>query len=298
MFVVTPPRALCAAFAVLFAVGVWSAKPAAVAAPAAEVKVHEIVGGLHWIEGRGGNVGLCTGSDGVLVIDDKFKDDERDLVAAIESVSKAPWRFVLNTHHHGDHTGGNAAFGLRAPIVAHANVRTRLADEKQRDGAMPASGLPMVTYEDGLELHLNGENIRVKHYANAHTDGDSVVFFEKANTVHMGDLYFAGRFPFVDIDGGGSVRGLVAAVTEILDGLPANARIIPGHGPLSTKAELTAYRDMVSDSLKLVGDAKSAGKTLAQMKQERPLKKYEALAWQFINEEKFLETIARELDVK
>ncbi|MCC6408180.1 MAG: MBL fold metallo-hydrolase [Planctomycetes bacterium] len=303
MHLVTPHRAALAAFAGLLGLGIGFAPATGTVAsppPRQEVAVETlaVAGGVHVLVGRGGNVGVFVGDEGVLVIDDQMKPTEQALFDAIDALSKAPWRFVLNTHVHGDHTGNNASFGARAPIVAHANVRARLADPKRDGGPLAAPALPVVTFEEGLELHLNGERVRVKHFANAHTDGDSVVFFERANVVHTGDLFFHGRFPIIDLDRGGSVRGVVEAVDELLTMLSDDVRLIPGHGALARKSDLVAYRDMLADSLKLVEAAQREGKSLEQMQQERVLSKYAALAQQPNSEQRFLETVARELGAK
>lgn len=265
---------------------------------AASVTTTPVAGNVHLLVGVGGNVGVLCNDYGVLVIDDQMAPTEKPLLAAIEALSREPWRFVLNTHHHGDHTGNNPSFGARAPIVAHENVRARLRDPKRRNGPLAAPALPVITFADGLALHFGDEHVRVVHYPNAHTDGDSVVYFERANVVHMGDLFFHERFPFVDLDSGGSVAGVVRAVERVLAEIDDSTKVIPGHGRLATKQDLAAYRDMLVDCLKLVGDAKAAKKSLATLKSERVLGKYAALAWEFVGEERFLETLARELGVE
>ncbi|MCK6448550.1 MAG: MBL fold metallo-hydrolase [Planctomycetes bacterium] len=296
MSLLRAPWLAAVGFSALFALGL-GLRPAA-SAQDVSVKSTPVSGGVHLLVGVGGNVGVLCNDYGVLVVDDQMAPTEEPLLDAIDALSKAPWRFVLNTHHHGDHTGNNASFGARAPIVAHENARTRLTDPQRRNGPLVAPGVPVITYADGLALHFGDERVRVVHYANAHTDGDSVVYFERANVVHMGDLFFQGRFPFVDLDSGGSVAGVVRAVERVLAEIDDATKVIPGHGALATKRELAAYRDVLVDCLKLVGDAKAAKKSLATLKSERTLKKYESLAWEFVGEERFLETVARELGVE
>lgn len=293
-----PERAALAAFLTLLGAGLWLGRAPLALPQASEVTVSAVAGGVHLLMGRGGNVAVLVGDEGVVVVDDQMAPTEQALLAAIDGLSKAPWRFVLNTHFHGDHTGNNASFGARAPILAHANVRARLADPQRAGGALKAPALPVVTYADGLELHLGGERVRVRHFPNAHTDGDSVVFFERANVVHMGDVFFHERFPFVDLDSGGSVIGVVSAVDQVLAQIDDETRLIPGHGGLATKRDLIAYRDMLAECLELVRAAARDGLTLEAMKAARVLAKHEKLAWPFVGEERFLETIARELGVK
>ena len=271
-----------------------------------EVVDHPVAGPVHYLEGQGGNIGVSAGEDGILMIDDQFAELAPKIRAALEklggTVSKGEPRVLLNTHHHGDHTGGNDEFGRVATIVAHENVRRRLESPAPRAGGssepMAREGLPLVTYTDGVTLHFNGEAIRVVHFPSGHTDGDSVVFFTGSNVVHMGDLFFSGRFPFVDLDGGGSVRGLHANVGRILAELKDDAKVIPGHGPLSSKADLAKYHAMLGDALELAGRALAAGKTAEQMKKEKLLAKYEAWSWSFVNADRFVDTLARELSGK
>ncbi len=289
-----PRLALPFGFCALFAAGVWFGRAEPVQT-APKVVVHPVAGSVSYIEGDGGNIGVCAGADGVLVIDDQMKDVEEQVLTAIGGISKAPWRFVLNTHFHGDHTGNNLEFGKRAPIIAHKNVRMHLLDPKSQGGAAPAGALPILTYDDGVTLYLNGEEIKIVHFDGGHTDSDSIVLFSGSNVVHMGDLFFAGRFPFVDLSGGGSVQKLVVALDAIIPTLKSDVKIIPGHGPLATLDDLKSYRAMLVESIQLVGDAQRAGKTVDEMKAAHLLKKFEKLDWQFVNQDRFIETVARDL---
>jgi len=211
----------------------------------------KVADGLYMLTGRGGNIGLSVGADGAFVIDDQFAPLTDKILAAIATVTDQPVRWVFNTHWHGDHTGGNENMGKAgALIVAHDNVRRRMNPAQFKDlvgssNQAAAGALPVVTFSDEVTFHWNGETIHVVHVANSHTDGDALVFFEKANAVHMGDAFFRGRYPFVDVASGGSVQGMIASSSLALGMLKADTKIIPGHGDLSGPADLAAFRDML-----------------------------------------------------
>jgi len=211
-------------------------------------------------------------------------------------------RFVIKTHWHGDHTGGNAEFADTAAILAHANVRKRMITGGKTSFIEfpPASGkaLPVVTFEQGLSLWWNGEEIKAIHPGLGHTDGDSVIWFTKSNVVHMGDDYFAGMFPFVDLGSGGSVVKLVQSLDVILGQIPADARVIPGHGPVTGVAELRKYRAMLEEAVGAVKKALAGGKTVEQMKQEKILASLEDWNKGFIKADAFIATIAEDLGKK
>jgi cyclase len=293
------PRALLACTFLALLGSAWALSPREPAQQGpVQVRSHPVAGPVHWIEGRGGNLGVSAGEDGLLLIDDQFEDVAPQIQAELDKLSKGPLRFVVNTHWHGDHTGGNVVFGRKAPILAQENVRERLQNPpagRARAEPTPPHALPVVTYPQAVSLHLNGEEVRVVHYPGAHTDGDSVVFFTGSNVVHMGDLFFSGRFPFIDLDSGGSVRGLERSVREILDVLADDVKIIPGHGPLSTKADLRRYRDMLADSIARVEKALAAGKSVEEMQEEKVLAGYEEWAGGVVGMERFVETLARDL---
>lgn len=208
--------------------------------------------GVHMLVGQGGNIGVSTGSDGAFVIDDQFAPLTDSILAAIWRIDDKPVRFVVNTHWHGDHTGGNENMGRAgALIVAHENVRARMSVEQFMEAfgrtvpASPPGALPVVTFTDAMTFHWNDEEIHIFHVAHAHTDGDAIIHFRRANVLHMGDTYFKGRYPFIDLGSGGSIDGVIAAADQAIALADDQTRIIPGHGGLSNRAELTTYRDVL-----------------------------------------------------
>jgi glyoxylase-like metal-dependent hydrolase (beta-lactamase superfamily II) len=252
-----------------------------------EIKSTALGGGLYVLEGSGGNIAALTGTDGVLLVDDEFGVLADKIRAALKGLgADKPMRFIVNTHYHSDHTDGNLAFARAgATIISHDNLRTRLATGGTAgNGAsisrevkpVDAGALPEITYQSELTVHLDGEQVRVHHYANAHTDGDSVVFFRVAKAVHMGDIFVRYGFPFIDIDGGGNVRGMIAACEDVIRTVPADTKIIPGHGELASLEDLRTYTKMLEDTSALVAQGRAAGKSLEQMKQEKLLAAWSA----------------------
>lgn len=260
-----------------------------------EIKVQKVAGNVYMLQGSGGNIGVSVGEDGILIVDDQYAPLAPRIKEALRGISDKPVRFVLNTHYHADHTGGNEIFGETAPIIAHTNVRKRLAEGVDRpDWKMPPApkvALPVITFSDRVSVHINGEEIRAIHCPAGHTDGDSIVYFTGSNVVHMGDHYFAGRFPYIDLQGGGTVRGFIGNIEKALEQIPADAKIIPGHGPLSTPSDLRTHLNMLQGTAAIVEKAIKEGKTLEQARKERILAKYDAYSWQFIPTERFLETL-------
>lgn len=254
-----------------------------------EIKTTKIAGTVYMLEGQGGNIGISAGPDGILMIDDQFAPLEPKIRAAIAAISKSPIQYLLNTHFHGDHTGGNEKFGAGATVIAHKNVRVRLAQNTGAKKATVKPGLPTITYDDGISIYYNDEEIRCIHAAKAHTDGDTVVYFTKSNVVHMGDLFFSGRFPFIDIRSGGSVGGVIEGCERVIRDLPADAKVIPGHGPAGTMDDLKQYVAFLKDAREIVKKAESEGKDLRKCQEDKILEKYQKFSWEFINTDTFIE---------
>lgn len=241
-----------------------------------EVTSEEIAPGVAVLFGAGGNIGVSHGEDATLIIDDQFAPLSAKIEAAVEGLGATPVKYVVNTHWHGDHTGGNEHFGKTgATIFAHDDVRVRMADPSLSGrGGDPASreALPVVTYAQGVKLHLNDDTLNVMFLGGGHTDGDSVVFWEKANVVHMGDLYFKiPGFPFIDVRSGGSVYNAMASLDLVIAMIDSETKVIPGHGPMSNKAEMVAYRAMIGEAVKRVEALRDEGKTLEEAVAAKPL---------------------------
>jgi glyoxylase-like metal-dependent hydrolase (beta-lactamase superfamily II) len=260
-----------------------------------EVKVERIAPGVAVLFGAGGNVGLSYGEDGNVVVDDQYAPMSDKIVAAIATVDPDPVRFVINTHWHGDHTGGNEAMGGKgAVILAHDNVRRRMSSEQfiaffeEKVPPSPRGALPVVTFADGVTLHLNGDTLHVVHVANAHTDGDALIHWQEANVLHMGDTFFHQvTFPFIDLSSGGSIDGLIAAVDKGIAAANDATRIIPGHGPVATRAELVAYRAMLADVRAKVASGIKKKRSLAQIQATAPAARY-GMADGFIKPDQFV----------
>jgi cyclase len=267
------------------------------------ITITPVSGSVHLLVGRGGNIAISSGPDGVFLVDDQYAPLTGRIREEIARLDQRAIRFVLNTHWHGDHTGGNENLGQAgALIVAHENVRRRMSTEQfiaainERVPASPVAALPVVTFTEAVTFHLNGDSIHAFRVPPAHTDGDAIVHFRGANVVHMGDVFFNGTFPFVDQSSGGTVAGVIGAADRVLSLTNAQTRIIPGHGPLATRAELQAYRDMLVDARARVQAAMLGGRTLDQVKAARPLAPLEE-RWGrgFTRADAFVETLFREL---
>ena len=254
-----------------------------------EVKATAIKGSVHMLTGAGGNIGVSAGEDGVLIIDDQFAPLAEKIAAQLGQLGSDKPKYVINTHYHGDHTGSNAFFHSHkgATILAHENVRVRLADDEK----VKPEALPTITYEDGIKIYFNGETLHVMHLAVGHTDGDSVVWFEQPNVMHTGDLFFNGRFPYIDQGAGGNVEGYMDSVKQLLAKIDDETVIIPGHGDISNKQEYSAFLAMISETFSYVKALKQDGKTLDEVKAMGLDDKWADWSWNFINEEKWITTL-------
>ena len=268
-----------------------------------EIQTQDLGQGIYVLFGEGGNVALSAGSDGNFLVDDEWAPQSGAIKAAVQLVGEGAIRFVINTHWHGDHTGGNENFSnAGAVIVAHDNVRKRMSSDQFIEALqweVPASApaaLPVVTFGDGLKLHLNGNTVQVIHVAHAHTDGDALVLFTEANILHMGDLYFNGMYPFIDLSSGGSIGGMIAGVEKGLALADEHTKVIPGHGPVTDRAGLQAYRDLLVSWRDAVKVHKDAGASLEKTIAAKPTAATdEALGQGFIKPDKLVEFIYRSL---
>ena len=271
---------------------------------AVKIKTISLGGGVSMLVGQGGNLGVSSGQDGLFMIDDQYAVMSDNIRKALASISGQPLRFIVNTHWHGDHTGGNESFGKTgAVIVAQDNVRRRMSSEqfiKAFDSKVPASpaiALPVVTFAEAVMFHLNGDDISVFHVAPAHTDGDSVVQFKNANVIHTGDIFFNGLYPFIDVSSGGSIDGMIEDSDRLLALADDKTKIIPGHGPLADRAALKTYRDMLTAIRDRVAAAIKSGKTLEQVQAMKPTADFDA-AWGkgFLKPEQFVAIVYSSLD--
>jgi glyoxylase-like metal-dependent hydrolase (beta-lactamase superfamily II) len=272
-----------------------------------QITVTKVAGNVYMLQGEGGNIGASVGEDGIIVVDDQYAPLADKIQAALKSITDKPIRFIINTHYHADHTGANAYFQKQAPIIAHDNVRKRLEEGGTAGNfasiefhAEPQSkaALPILTFDHNVTVHLNGEDIQVMHLQAGHTDGDSVIVFPKSNVVHMGDDFLVIGFPFIDLGGGGSVRGLIAALEEIMPKLPTDVKVIPGHGPISNLDDVRAYVKMLKETLAVVERGIKQGKTLDQLKKEKVLEPWKAWSREFISADAFIETLYNDLTGK
>jgi glyoxylase-like metal-dependent hydrolase (beta-lactamase superfamily II) len=272
-----------------------------------EIKVTKVSGNIYMLVGAGGNIGASVGEDGIVIVDDQFAPLADKIQAALKNlgVTDKPVRFVINTHYHGDHTGGNVPFNnAGSTLIAQDNVRKRLVSggTAGNGGSIvmdvkPAekAALPIITFEHDVTVHLNGEDIRALHFPSGHTDGDSIIFFPKNNVVHMGDDFVRYGFPFIDVASGGSVQGMIDAMEKATAQLPADVKVIPGHGALSNLDDVRAFTKMLKETSAVVQKALNEKKTLDQMKKEKILAPWVKWSGDFVNEDAFIETLYNSL---
>ena len=248
-----------------------------------QIQTIAVAEGVYMLAGRGGNIGLFVGQDGAFLIDDQYAPLTDKILEAISAVTDKPVRFLVNTHWHGDHTGGNENIGKGGTIiVAHDNVRKRLAKGQfmkvfnANIPPAPPKALPVITFADGVTFHWNNETLEVVHSKSAHTDGDAVIYFKSANVVHVGDLFFNGIYPFIDAGSGGSLEGVIAGVDEVLGRIDDSTKVIPGHGPLGNKTDLKAYRDMLTTVQGRMTKLVKEGKTIDEIVAAKPTADYDA----------------------
>jgi len=272
-----------------------------------EIKVTKVSGNIYMLEGQGGNIAASVGEDGIVIVDDEFAPLAEKIQAALKNlaITDKPVRFVINTHYHGDHTGGNVPFATSgSTLIAQDNVRKRLASGgtagnggsvKMEVKPAEKAALPIITFEHDVTVHLNGEDIRALHFPSGHTDGDAIIFFPKNNVVHMGDDFVRYGFPFIDVAGGGSVQGMIDGVEKAAAQLPADVKVIPGHGALSNLDDVRDYIKMLKETSAVVQKALDAHKTLDQMKQEKILAPWAKWSNDFVSQDVFIETLYNSL---
>lgn len=293
-------------FAALLVCWCAPATPAQTDYSKVEIKVTKVAGNVYMLEGAGGNIGVSVGPDGILIVDDQFAPLADKIKAALKTLGEGKLKFVLNTHYHGDHTGGNVAFGPDAPIIAQTNVRKRLSEEQKSKffnrttPPSPKEALPVITFDQAVSVFFNGEEIKVIHFPHGHTDGDSVIFFTGSNVVHMGDDFFNGRFPVVDLEAGGDVEGLtknIAGIIERLSKVPG-VKLIPGHGQLSDVEGLKTFHRMLVETTDIVRKRMAAGKTLDQIKAEGLPEEWKTWGTGYIKTDVWLTLIYNSLSTK
>jgi cyclase len=272
-----------------------------------QIKVTKVSGNIYMLEGEGGNIAASVGEDGIVIVDDQFAPLADKIQAALKNlgISDKPVRFVINTHYHGDHTGGNVPFNnAGSTIIAQDNVRKRLVSGgtagnggsiKMEVKPADRAALPIITFEHDVTVHLNGEDIRALHFPAGHTDGDSVIFFPKNNVVHMGDDFVRYGFPFIDVASGGGVQGMIDAMEKATAQLPADVKVIPGHGALSNLDDVREFVKMLKETSAVVEKALQQHKTLEQMKQEKILDPWKKWSGDFVSTDAFIETLYNSL---
>lgn len=280
----------------LLIAALWVAGPAA-----AELSLSQLSDAVYVLQGGGGNVGVCVGSDGILLVDAKLASQADALRSALARFAGQP-QYIFNTHFHADHTGGNRALGQHATILAHTNVRKRLATGgefgKRFIEAAPAVALPEIAFEQSASVFFNGEEIRAVHFPHGHTDGDIAVFFVNAQIAHLGDLFFNGLFPFVDLEYGGDVETLTQHIATLINQLSADTKIIPGHGPVATLDDLKTYHRMLVETTASVRTRRDAGMSLDQIRAEGLDPQWASWEWAFVPTPRWIETIYWSLEAR
>jgi len=262
-----------------------------------EIKAEKLNDTTYMLTGAGGNIGLSVGEDAVFIIDDQFAPLVPKIKAAIARITPKPVQFVMNTHFHFDHTGGNETLGKEgAWIVAHDNVRKRMTSDQvmsfigARQPTAAKSALPVITVAGSVSFHINGDEVHAFHVPAAHTDGDLIVHFRKSDIVHMGDVYFNGFYPFIDFGSGGTADGVIAAVDRVLALATDKTKIIPGHGPLASKADLQTYRDLLATVTQRIKKLRAEGRSDAQIRDAKPAADFDArYGGGFIKPEQFVQ---------
>ncbi len=264
-----------------------------------EFKISELKPSIYMLQGKGGNILVLKGEQGLLVVDNDYADNSTLLNKTLDGLGNT--RYVINTHWHGDHTGGNKLLGAKSTIVAHDNVRKRLASPQKialfgmQADTQPEVALPQITYDKNLSLHFADQHIKTSHYASGHTDGDSIIFIEPANVVHMGDHYFNGIFPFVDVENGGNVKGMAKNVAAVLKLIAHDTIVVPGHGPVSNKKELKAFLDMLNGTTDFIEKQLHKGLTLKQIQEEGLPKQWKSWGNGFLNEATWISIVVSSL---
>ncbi len=258
-----------------------------------EIEAEEVAPGVAVLFGAGGNIGVSYGEDATLMIDDQFAPLSTKIETAVADLGATPVKYVVNTHWHGDHTGGNEHFGgTGATIFAHDNVRVRLLEPSTDGQATAREALPVVTYPQGMRFHLNGDTINVMYFGGGHTDGDSVVMWEEDNVIHMGDLYFKiNGYPFIDVNSGGSVYNAMRTLDIVIAMIDDDTKVIPGHGPMSNKAELVAYRAIIGEAVSRIDALREEGMTIEQAVSAQPLADIDRGEGGFISADAFVTAV-------
>lgn len=262
-----------------------------VTAHSQDVTTHKITDSIYMLEGRGGNIGLSVGDDGILIIDSQYDNMAAPILDAIKKVQVGKIDFLINTHFHGDHTGGNQALAQDTPVIGHTNVRARLARGKRMEEVEFRNSLPVITYDDSAAVHFNGEDIQLKHYPTGHTDSDTIVYFPAANILHMGDHFFVERFPFIDLNGGGDVAQYIKNVESVIASAPADVTIIPGHGPISTMDDLKAFVKVIKDTVGIIQKGIDAGKDKDALTKEGLPSEYDVAGSGFITTKQWINIV-------